>query len=220
MSLDPSILAWTALATAVALSPGPDTLLVAGNAARRGHVAGLRTVAGIVCGGVFYAALCGFGFMSVLIASPTLYLVVKIAGAGYLALIGAQMLIGAVRQKPSPPAGPSSDRFAATFSRKGRRATLAPFRQGLLTNILNPKVAVFYLAALPQFVGHGPDAPLKGVLLIGIHYVIGGAWLSAVAMGAGRAGDAFRASTAMRWLEGVAGVFLLGVAGRLAVERR
>jgi threonine/homoserine/homoserine lactone efflux protein len=86
--------------------------------------------------------------------------------------------------------------------------------------VLNPKVAVFYLAALPQFVGHGPDAPLKGVLLIAIHYAIGGAWLSAIALGAGRAGEAFRTSPAMRWLEGVAGVFLLGVAGRLAVERR
>jgi threonine/homoserine/homoserine lactone efflux protein len=208
MQLDPSILAWTALATAVALSPGPDTLLVASNAARRGPAAGLRTVAGILAGGVFYALLCGFGFMSVLAASPSLYLVVKIAGAVYLALIGAQMLWGALRRRAHeirPPA---------------RSIVGSPFRQGLLTNVLNPKVAVFYLAALPQFVGHGPDAPLKGVLLIGIHYAIGGAWLSAIALGAGRAGEAFRTSAAMRWLEGVAGVFLLGVAGRLAVERR
>jgi threonine/homoserine/homoserine lactone efflux protein len=209
MQFDASILAWTALATAVALSPGPDTLLVAGNAARRGHAAGLRTVAGVVCGGVFYALLCGFGFMSVLIASPTLYLIVKIAGAVYLALIGAQMLWGAIRRRAGETPRPVRRQIAG-----------APFRQGLLTNVLNPKVAVFYLAALPQFVGHGPDAPLKGVLLIAIHYAIGGAWLSAIALGAGRAGEAFRTSAAMRWLEGVAGVFLLGVAGRLAVERR
>ncbi len=76
------------------------------------------------------------------------------------------------------------------------------------------------MAALPQFAGHGADAPMKGVLLIAIHYAIGAAWLSAIALGAGRAGSAFRASAAMRWLEGVAGIFLLGVAGRLAVERR
>ena len=209
MLLDPSILAWTALATAVALSPGPDTMLVAGNAARRGHGAGLQTVLGVACGGVFYALLCGFGFMSVLAASTSLYLAVKIAGALYLAVIGAQMLWGASRRgqaAASPPAKPP--------------VTGAPFRQGLLTNMLNPKVAVFYLAALPQFVGHGPDAPLKGVLLIAIHYAIGAAWLSAIALGAGRMGEAFRTSAAMRWLEGLAGVFLLGVAGRLAVERR
>jgi threonine/homoserine/homoserine lactone efflux protein len=209
MVIDTYILAWTALATAVALSPGPDTLLVAGNAARRGRAAGLSTVAGVMCGGVFYALLCGFGFMSVLAASQTLYTVVKIAGALYLALIGAQMLWGALRRRPGAEAplakpGPSG----------------APFRQGLLTNALNPKVAVFYLAALPQFVGHGPEAPLKGVLLIAIHYAIGGAWLSVIAIGAGRAGKAFRASAAFRWLEGAAGLFLLGVAGRLVVERR
>ena len=208
MLLDPSILAWTALAAAVALSPGPDTLLVAGNSVRRGRAAGLKTVAGVVAGGVFYAALCGFGFMSVLVASRPLYLAVKIAGAAYLAVIGAQMLWAALR---GPAPGAAETR---------RVVPGAPFRQGLLTNVLNPKVAVFYLAALPQFVGHGLDAPLKGVLLIAIHYAIGGVWLSAIALGAGRAGEAFRTSAAMRWLEGIAGVFLLGVAGRLAVERR
>ncbi len=207
MTLDPSILAWTALATAVALSPGPDTVLVAGNAVRRGWRAGLQTVAGIAAGGVFYAALCGFGFMSVLVASAPLYLAVKVAGAAYLALIGAQMLWGAVRR--SQTVMPEKPPVAGS-----------PFRQGLLTNVLNPKVAVFYLAALPQFAGHGHDAPMRGVLLIAIHYAIGAAWLSAVAMGAGRAGAAFRSSAAMRWLEGIAGVFLLGVAGRLVVERR
>jgi len=210
MALDPSILAWTALAAVVALSPGPDTLLVAGNAARRGHGAGLQTVAGVAAGGVFYALLCGFGFMSVLVASKPLYLAVKIAGAVYLAVIGAQMLWGALRR----PSGS----IAAPPVRAG--VVGSPFRQGLLTNVLNPKVAVFYMAALPQFAGQGADAPLKGVLLIAIHYAIGAAWLSVVAMGAGRAGAAFRTSAAMRWLEGLAGIFLLGVAGRLAVERR
>ena len=207
MTLDPSILAWTALATAVALSPGPDTLLVAGNAVRGGWRAGLQTIAGNAVGGVMYAALFGFGLMSVLAASAPLYLAVKIAGAIYLAFIGAQMLWGAIRRSPTvaveePPVAGS------------------PFRQGLLTNALNPKVAVFYLAALPQFAGHGPDAPLKGVLLIAIHYAIGAAWMSMVAVAAGKAGAAFRSSAAMRWLEGIAGVFLLGVAGRLVVERR
>ena len=236
MQLDSSILAWTALAAAVALSPGPDTLLVAGNSVRRGRAAGLKTVAGVAAGGVFYAALCGFGFMSVLVASRPLYLAVKIAGAVYLAVIGVQMVWSALRKPPSQPSAvlppKGEDRGSALTldspplgegdhaQRGGRGLAGAPFRQGLLTNVLNPKVAVFYLAALPQFVGHGPDAPLKGVLLIAIHYAIGAAWLSAIALGAGRAGEALRTSAALRWLEGIAGVFLLGVAGRLAVERR
>ncbi len=234
MALDPSILAWTALAAVVALSPGPDTLLVAGNAARRGHGAGLKTAAGVAAGGVFYALLCGFGFMSVLVASKPLYLAVKIAGAAYLAVIGAQMLwraldlhpLGEVRPKAGKGAEarglrePPTPASRVLLPRGEDLLFSSPFRQGLLTNVLNPKVAVFYMAALPQFAGQGADAPLKGVLLIAIHCAIGGAWLSVVAMGAGRAGAAFRSSAAMRWLEGLAGIFLLGVAGRLAVERR
>ncbi len=209
MTLDPSILAWSALALMVAISPGPDTLLVVGNAVRRGPGAGLMTIAGTMLGGVFYAALFGFGFMSVLVASRPLYLAVKVAGAVYLAIIGAQMLWGALRHRPQAVAPTASTRLAGS-----------PFRQGLLTNVLNPKIAVFYMAALPQFAGHGADAPLKGVLLIAIHYAMGAVWLAGMAMAAGRAGEAFRASAAMRWLEGIAGVFLLGVAGRIAVERR
>jgi threonine/homoserine/homoserine lactone efflux protein len=194
---------------AVRLMRGPDTMLVQTPGPRRGRSAGLQAAAGVISGGVFYAALCGFGFMSVLAASELLYNVVKIAGAVYLAAIGLQMLISALRRRPAeaPAAQPS-------------RLVGSPFRQGLLSNVLNPKVAVFYMAALPQFTGHGPDAPVRGVELIGIHYAMGAAWLGLIALGAGRLGEAFRASAAMRWLEGVVGVFLLGVAGRLAVERR
>ena len=210
MTLDPSILAWSALALMVALAPGPDTLLVVGNAARRGRKAGLLTIAGTMTGGAVYAALFGFGFMSLLVASRPLYLAVKIAGAIYLAVIGAQMLWAALRHKVET--APAETKTGALVG--------SPFRQGLLTNVLNPKIAVFYMAVLPQFAGHGAGAPLKGVLLIAIHYTMGGIWMSGLALGAGRMGEAFRASAAMRWLEGVAGVFLLGVAGRLAVERR
>ena len=81
MTFDSSILAWSALALMVAISPGPDTFLVVGNAARRGQGAGLATIAGTMLGGVFYAALFGFGFMSLLVASRPLYMAVKIAGA-------------------------------------------------------------------------------------------------------------------------------------------
>jgi threonine/homoserine/homoserine lactone efflux protein len=209
MLLDPSILAWLALALAVTVMPGPDTLLVLSHGARGGRSAGLQAAAGVIAGGVFYAALCGFGFMSVLVASQTLYTVVKIAGAVYLAAIGVQMLISAIRghKDEAAPAQPS-------------RWVGSPFRQGLLSNVLNPKVAMFYMAALPQFTGHGPDAPMRGVALIGIHYAIGIPWLGMIALGAGRLGEAFRNSAAMRWIEGAVGVFLLGVAGRLAVERR
>src|SRR5262245_22001974 len=96
----------------------------------------------------------------------------------------------------------------------------APFRQGLVTNVLNPKVTVFYLAVLPQFVGAGPDAGARGALLICIHYAIGALWLSALVFAAGRVRGAVARSTAWRWLEGALGAGLIALAGRLALERR
>jgi len=205
VSLLSLLLAWTALALAASMSPGPDTLLVVGQSARNGLRAGLAAVAGIVTGGLWYMALLGAGLLSLLNASPTLFLIVKTAGALYLAYLGVRLLHGAVR--PGDAASAKAPKLSA------------PYRQALLTNALNPKVALFYLAALPQFVGSGPYAPLFGMLLIAIHYAIGGIWLTIVAFGAARAGGAMRQSSVMRWIEGVLGAAFIGLAGKLAVSR-
>lgn len=201
-----SLLAWSLLSVAIVLSPGPDTILVAGNAARRGLRAGLAAMAGIEVGGLWYMALCGFGFLSVLNAVPGLFAAVRIVGALYLAWLGYKLLRGVLKPAPADAAGKPV-------------AIGAPFRQGLLTNVLNPKLAMFLLAALPQFVGKGPDAPLMGVLLIGITYAFGFIWLTLVALFAAKAGAKVGQSPAMRWIEGALGVAFLGFAGKLALSR-
>ncbi len=200
-----ALLAWSALALAVTLSPGPDTMLVASHSARGGVRAGLAAVAGIVTGGVYYAALIGFGALKLLVAMPAIFLAVKISGALYLAWLGARMLWNAVRKQEAAAAKPVQ--------------LHQPFAQGLLTNALNPKIAIFYLAVLPQFAS-GPSAPQIGVLLIAIHYLFGAVWLSLVAIAASRARRVALNSTFVRWLEGAVGVFFLGVAGRLALTQR
>ena len=204
-----SLLAWTALAVALVLSPGPDTILVAGHAARRGMRAGMSAVAGIMLGGVWYMALCGFGFLSLLNAIPGVFATVKIIGAVYLAWIGVQLIRGALAKQVE----------ATARAEVGPLKVGAPFRQGFVTTVLNPKVALFFLAALPQFVGTGPDAPMHGVLLIGIVYGLGFCWLTALAAAAERAGARVGQSPAMRWLEGALGLAFLGFAGKLALSR-
>jgi len=205
MLTDHSLLAWTALAAALALSPGPDTMLVLGQAARGGLRAGFAAVAGVSVGGIWYMALCGFGFLSLLNAVPNLFVIVKTVGALYLAWLGFQMLRGALR---TPAEG------------QARTAALgAPFRQGFLTTVLNPKVAIFFLAALPQFVGTGPEAPMRGVMLIGIAYAIGFTWLSFLLVAAVSAGRRIGKSGLIRWFEGVVGAAFIGMAGRLALAR-
>jgi threonine/homoserine/homoserine lactone efflux protein len=201
-----ALLAWSALALIVTLTPGPDTLLVASHAARNGVRAGLAAVFGIVTGVVWYASLIAFGALSVLVAVPALFLAVKIAGALYLAWLGAGMLWRALK---SPGKASSAEAFDLR----------APYAQGFFTNALNPKVALFYLAALPQFAS-GENAPLIGVMLLGIHAVFGLLWLSLVAFAASRARTIAWSSGAERWLEGAVGAFFLGVAGRLVLAQR
>jgi threonine/homoserine/homoserine lactone efflux protein len=197
-----ALLAWSALALAVTLSPGPDTLLVASHAARGGLRAGLLAVAGVAAGGAYYAALFGFGLLSILVAVPALFMAVKIAGALYLAWLGVQLLWRAVK--------------GGVQGGGARVALQRPFSQALLTNALNPKVALFYLAALPQFAS-GPSAPVIGAMLIGIHAFFGAAWLSLIAFAASNARQFAWNSTFVRWLEGAVGALFVGLAGRLAI---
>jgi threonine/homoserine/homoserine lactone efflux protein len=201
-----ALLAWSALALAVTLSPGPDTLLVASHAARGGFRAGLAALAGIMTGVAWYGSLVAFGALSILVAVPTLFLAVKIAGALYLAWLGAGMLWNAVKGKKDPG--------VAKPVNLGK-----PYAQGFFTNALNPKVALFYLAALPQFAS-GANAPLIGVMLLGIHAVFGLVWLSFIAFAASRARTITWNSGVVRWLEGAVGAFFLAVAGRLLAAQR
>jgi threonine/homoserine/homoserine lactone efflux protein len=199
-------LAWIGLATALAVAPGPDAILVASHAARGGFARGLLANLGIQAGGVWYACLFGFGVLNVLAMVPALFAAIKIAGAAYLAWIGFGFLRSAAKRASRNDDGGA----APTLSQ--------PFLQGLLTNILNPKVALFYLAALSQFVASGPTAPLAGALLIAIHYLIGALWLSLVAYGASKAGAFTWSRAIVRAIEGLIGAFFLAVAARLAAS--
>lgn len=202
------LLAWSMLALAVTVAPGPDTLLVASHGARTGFRAAIAVVAGIQLGAAWYAWLFGLGLLRFLAAIPALFAVVKILGALYLAWLGAQILWRAVRSLRTQ-AKQSEDVVALGH----------PLRQGFLSNALNPKVAIFYLAALPQFAGTGNDAAAIGVLLIAIHSVLGATWLSIVAFSASRSRRFGLNGAIARWLEGATGAFFIGVAGRLAFAR-
>ncbi|MBA4089873.1 MULTISPECIES: LysE family translocator [Sphingomonadaceae] len=200
-----SLLAWTVMSIGLVLLPGPDTMLVAGHAARRGLKAGMAAIGGIQLGGLFYMLLCGFGFLSVLNAVPGLFMAVKIAGALYLAWMGLGLLRGAIK-----PVEATAEKL---------RIGGSPFMQGFVSTVLNPKVAIFFLAALPQFVGTGPAAPFQGMALIAIVYALGFVWCALLALLATKAGRSVGQSSAMRWFEGAMGVGFFGLAGRLALAR-
>jgi len=203
-----TIVAWTALVFVLAITPGPDTVLVASHAARGGLRQGLLALLGIQLGGIWFACLFSFGLLSLLTAVPALFLTIKVAGAAYLAWLGFSMIVHAVRT-------PSSD-IKTARPRLLDNALL----QGLLTNVLNPKVALFYVAALPQFVPQSENGPLLGGVLILIHYSIGGTWLTCVALSVVKARAISWNKALLRWVEGAIGIVFVAVAGRLALASR
>ncbi len=172
---DSQMVAFTGIALLLTITPGADTMLVIRSVVARGPRAGLLTTFGICCGLFIHATLSAIGLSVILVRSATAFEVVKFVGATYLIVLGVQSIWRAIRHHSEVGETARSDHGPALMTTK-RRA----FLEGLLTNVLNPKVAVFYLAFLPQFIT--PDDPvlLKSVVLAGIHFVLGILWLSLV----------------------------------------
>jgi len=211
--IDAQVLTFTLVAAALTLSPGPDTMLVVRNVLRGGRHDGVVTTFGIYSGLFFHAILSALGISIILMHSATAFHVVKIAGACYLVWLGVQSLRGAVRG--APPAG-SADGPVATDAASSRQC----FLEGLLCNVLNPKVAVFYLALLPQFIGPADPVLGKSLLLAGIHYAEGILWLVTLSFLLDRTRRFFLGSAVRRWLDALCGLVLVGLGARLAFERQ
>jgi threonine/homoserine/homoserine lactone efflux protein len=202
---------WLFVAAGLVLNvtPGPDLLFVAGNAAAGGRSAGVLAALGVGAGCLLHVTLAAVGLSALLATSAIAFSAVKWIGAGYLIWIGLNML----RSGGGPPQ-PSA---ASTELERGR-----VFWRGALTNALNPKVALFFLAFLPQFISHEAPHKTLGFLLLGLVFTMNGALVSiAVAWLAGAARDRFaRGMTAGNWLQRTAGGLFLVLGVRLAAGDR
>lgn len=214
MLLNPDLLlAYLAVATLLALSPGPDTMFVLASSASGGSRNGIAATLGIASGGVVHATAAALGISALIAASPVAFEVLRFGGALYLAWIGAQALYRVWRGLSDLP---GAERVVSIS--KG-----AAYRRGFLTNVFNPKVAVFYVAFLPQFadvsLGH---VPLQIFLLGCAHNLIGSLWLAGLATVSGRIAQTFAHNTRTRaWLDGTAGAIYLLLAARIVfLERR
>jgi len=201
------------VAAMLTLTPGPDTMLVVRNALRGGRHDGIVTTCGICAGLFVHATLSALGVSVILMHSATAFHLVKYAGACYLVWLGSQSLRSAVRGV-DPPTDPMPRVTTDTIARQ------RCFLEGFLSNVLNPKVAVFYLAFLPQFIGPTDPVLQKSLLLTGIHYVEGMLWLVAVSMVVDQTRRFFLQSTVRRWLDGVCGALFVGFGVRLALDRQ
>lgn len=211
---DAHALAFTGIALLLTITPGADTMLVVRNVLARGPRAGLLTTLGVCCGLFVHATLSALGLSLILVRSAAAFEAVKLLGSAYLIFLGLQSIWRALHHRSQlgdATAGP-----VQSMARPARRA----FLEGLLTNVLNPKVAIFYLAFLPQFIGPGDPVLLKSVLLAGIHFVLGILWLSLVTLSMQRLRGVLTRPSIQRRLEAVTGAVLVAFGVRLALERR
>jgi threonine/homoserine/homoserine lactone efflux protein len=205
------IVAFTVAATLITISPGADMALVARRALAEGWRRASVTSAGVVTGLLVHATASAVGISALLLRSATAFTVLKIVGACYLVLLGIMSFLAA-RRTAREPAEPRVDERPA-------RSWRASFAQGFLSNVLNPKLALFYLAFVPQFVRPGDPVFLLTGILVAIHIAIGIVWLVTWGWLVSRAG----AVLAPRWratLERVTGCVLVALGLRVAATSR
>jgi threonine/homoserine/homoserine lactone efflux protein len=208
-----SFLAFLGISILVIATPGPDTALTIRNTLLGGRVGGVFTALGVAAGQTVWALATSLGIVALLVASEPVFVAVKLAGAAYLVILGAQALWQALR----PGAGPA----AAVAS--GTRRRLAPplaFRQGVISDLGNPKMAVFFTSLLPQFAPDG-GATFASLALLGIVFaLLTFTWLALYAAAIARAGDVLRRPRIRRAVEGVTGAVLVALGIRIAAEHR
>ncbi|UJW31079.1 LysE family translocator [Saccharothrix sp. AJ9571] len=202
-----TLLAFVPVAALLVVTPGPDMALVTKNALDRGRPAALATAFGIEAGLLVWTAASVLGIVTVLRSSEVAFTVLKLAGAAYLVYLG----VTAFLSLRSPPAA------AEPAPRPGRGS---PFRQGLLSNVFNPKIAIFFTSFIPQFVTPGPSAVVESLVLAGIFLVMGLAWLSGFALFASTAGALLRRPVAHRVLTVATGCVLIAFGVMLAFDLR
>jgi RhtB (resistance to homoserine/threonine) family protein len=208
MSIDPRMYAFIGVAALLIILPGADMALVTKNVLTVGRRGAMLTIIGICAGCVIHATASALGLSAIIATSAMAFNVVKTLGAAYLVWIGIQSIRDAKRPATLPNEKPSL------------RSGLGPFLQGFLTNILNPKVAVFYLTFLPQFISPGEPVLKRSLLLASLHIVMGFMWLTAYSWFIDRVGAVLTRPRVKMWLEGVTGGVLIALGARLAWERR
>jgi threonine/homoserine/homoserine lactone efflux protein len=190
------------------ITPGQDTLYIVGRSVSQGRRAGVLSVLGISTGCLVHTLAAAFGLSAVLAASSQAFMVVKFIGAAYLVYLGFQMILS----RASAPK-------QLTTGQPARGWMI--YRQGILTNVLNPKVALFFLAFLPQFIELRSNTKVMAFLILGLTFIFNGTiwcmlvvWFSSVFSQRLRQGRSMEA-----WLKRVAGALFVGLGLKIALEK-
>ena len=187
------------------LTPGPDTAYILGRSIAQGREAGIASALGICVGSIFHTCAAALGLSAILATSALAFVAIKLLGGAYLIFLGIKMLLDRRKHLSLP----------TNFR---RRTTAAAFRQGVFTNILNPKVALFFLAFLPQFIDPASNMKVLAFLSLGLAFVTTGTiWCLVLAWFASAFSERLRGNeTIEQWLNRAAGALFVFLGLRLA----
>ena len=190
------------------LTPGPDTAYILGRSIAQGREAGIASALGICVGSIFHSCAAALGLSAILATSAVAFAAIKLLGSAYLIFLGIKMLLDRRRQLSLP-------------SNFRRRTTIAAFRQGVFTNVLNPKVALFFLAFLPQFIDPASNMKVFAFLMLGLTFVTTGTiWCLILAWFASAFSERLRTNeTIGQWLNRAAGALFVFLGLRLATAK-
>jgi threonine/homoserine/homoserine lactone efflux protein len=209
MTIPEALLGFALVVGLLTIIPGLDTALVLRTALTRSRGRAYATASGVQAGTVVWAVAAAVGATALLAASAVAFELVKVAGAAYLVVMGVLLIRATLRhapgadELPQPSGGPWRG-----------------FGTGLVSNLLNPKVGVFYLATIPQFVPEGLSPLTAGFMLAGVHVVLGMTWFTGIIFGAAAVGGRLRSARFVRWVDRITGGVLVLLGGRLASEAR
>ncbi len=207
------LLAFLGISALVIATPGPDTAMTIRNTLLGGRVGGLATALGVAAGQAIWALATSAGIVTLLVASEPLFLAVKYAGAAYLVVLGIQSLRSALR---------SASLLDQPATRARAARPLPPgtaFRQGVISDLGNPKMAAFFTSLLPQF-APADEASFAGLAILGLIFsLMTLLWLAGYAFAIARIGSLLRRPAICRTLDGITGSVLIGLGLRLAAEK-
>lgn len=208
-----NLAAFLGVSILVIVTPGQDTALTIRNTLVGGRGPGVSTAAGVASGQFIWTVATSAGLAALIVASEPVFTALKLAGAAYLIFLGAQALYAAAFPR-------SGSGKANRFVRAGGLGRVAAYRQGVLSNLGNPKMVVFFSSLLPQFITRG-HANFETLLMLGLLFnVMTLTWLTGYALVVARVGDVLRRDRVRRSIEAVTGLALVGLGLRLATERR
>ncbi|WP_252106810.1 MULTISPECIES: LysE family translocator [unclassified Halomonas] len=203
-----NILTFVLVATLLVVSPGPNGVLIAKTVPLSGRKAGFANVWGFVAAFYVHGTLSIFGISVLLVQSAHAFFVFKLLGAGYLCWIGVKSLLAVWKNDQTVP---------VAFAQESKKviSIRGAFNEGLLTNVLNPKVSMFYLAAFPQFLSIGESAS-QAYFLVSAHAAINLVWFSALVLLLSQLKGLASSVGFTKWLKSVTGSVFIGFGAKLA----